>query len=75
MLHSGTPQLLHTRLAFEFEQKTLKDFSDEVFCQNYSLSVRYKGKRTQIRNFGTQLSPGNFRRGLTRLVSYYALFQ
>ena len=28
-----------------------------------------------IHDFGIQLSPGNFRRGLTRLVSYYALFE
>ena len=29
----------------------------------------------QFRDFGSVLSPVNFRRGLARLVSYYALFK
>ena len=30
---------------------------------------------SEFRSFGTWFSPGNLRRGLTRLVSYYALFK
>ena len=29
----------------------------------------------RVRGFGGTLSPGNYRRGITRLVSYYALFK
>ena len=32
-------------------------------------------EHTRFHSFGTQFSPGNFRRRLTRLVSYYALFE
>ena len=34
-----------------------------------------RAHEVHIHDFGIQLSPDNFRRGLTRLVSYYALFK
>ena len=38
-------------------------------------STTYSIFQLQIRNFGVQLSPGNFPRNFTRPVSYYALFK
>ena len=35
----------------------------------------YQPKKFEFRSFGTWFSPGYLRRGLTRLVSYYALFE
>ncbi len=32
-------------------------------------------RRTESRGFGSELSPDHFRRGVTRPVSYYALFK
>ena len=72
--------LLYHSVCLNFNHHLLINYSlspEENFnVINFSTYLMMlKVETYEIHNFGIQFSPVNFRRRITRLVSYYALFE